>query len=68
MRTQVENTQFKVHQGLLSRRSSVFEGMFSLAQPGQMEGELVDGCPVVVLSDLASDWTCILEALYDGHA
>lgn len=59
---QAENTQFKVYQGVLEESSSVFEDMFSFPQP-PLETELVDGCPIVHLSDPAEEVRYILQAL-----
>lgn len=60
---QAGNTQFKVHRGVLSRQSSVFEDMFSIPQPADNQnGE----CPVVVLSDSVEDWEVLLTLLYDA--
>jgi hypothetical protein len=39
--------------------------MFSIPQPVE-PGTTVDGCPVVVLHDLARDWEELLAYIYDG--
>ncbi|KIM82681.1 hypothetical protein PILCRDRAFT_70265 [Piloderma croceum F 1598] len=58
-----ESTQFRVHRSILSASSSVFRDMFSLPQP---ENEnLVDGCPVVHVSDTADNLHHVLKALFD---
>lgn len=58
---QAENTWFKVHQGILSVSSTVFSDMFLAPQPA---GELlVEGCPIVHLSDTAKDIKIMLEAI-----
>jgi BTB/POZ domain len=60
---QAESTQFRVLRSILSASSSVFRDMFSLPQP---ENEnLVDGCPVVHVSDTADDLHHVLKALFD---
>ncbi|KZP11456.1 hypothetical protein FIBSPDRAFT_837622 [Athelia psychrophila] len=58
---QAENTQFKVHQSILSANSVVFSDMFLAPQPA---GEpLVEGCPIVHLSDTSADVTIMLQAI-----
>ncbi|KAH6911817.1 hypothetical protein BKA70DRAFT_1079137, partial [Coprinopsis sp. MPI-PUGE-AT-0042] len=62
---QVDHVQFRVHRGVLARHSSVLNDMFSIPQP--VEPDLaVDGCPVVILPDLARDWEELLGYIYDG--
>lgn len=60
---EAEGIQFKVHRGILSESSSVFKDMFTLPQPPSMDEELIDGCPIVHLSDTAEEVTYMLEAL-----
>ncbi|KZP02751.1 hypothetical protein FIBSPDRAFT_1055669 [Athelia psychrophila] len=61
---QAEQTQFKIHRGVLAAQSSVFQGMFSLPQPPSGEHEAVEGCPVVHVSDSATDIAIALRALF----
>ncbi|KAJ6519057.1 hypothetical protein C8R45DRAFT_851697 [Mycena sanguinolenta] len=61
---QVENTQFRVHWGVLAHHSSVFRDMQELPQPSDEPN--IDGCPVVKLPDNAVDVEYLLEALYEG--
>ncbi|KAJ7500446.1 hypothetical protein B0H11DRAFT_2275722 [Mycena galericulata] len=61
---QAGNNQFRVYRGILAARSSVFQDMFSFPQPA--DSELVDGCPLVRLPDLASDVTMFLRAIFDS--
>src|SRR6266478_3590460 len=69
---QAESTLFRVHKSQLSRRSTVFSDMFTLAQPPVMSthatlaDETYEGCPVVKLYDSAEDVANLLLALYDG--
>lgn len=63
---QAELKQFRVHRSILSMNSVIFKDMFSLAQPS-VEGEMVDGCPVIHLSDSATDLRYVLEAFYNGR-
>ncbi|KZT09932.1 uncharacterized protein LAESUDRAFT_645250 [Laetiporus sulphureus 93-53] len=57
---------FRVHQSILCRRSDVFHNLFRVPQPEG--GEMIDGCPVVCLSDSRHDVRCLLKALYDGSS
>ncbi|KAJ7188680.1 hypothetical protein C8R46DRAFT_877613 [Mycena filopes] len=59
---QAENTQFRVHWGVLGRNSSFFGDMQSLPQPPDQS--TVEGCPVVELPDSAADVEFVLKALY----
>ncbi|PFH48118.1 hypothetical protein AMATHDRAFT_150595 [Amanita thiersii Skay4041] len=53
---------FRVHQSILSRHSEVFNAMFSIPQPRYQE--MLDGCPLVRLSDELSDFVDLLRVLY----
>ncbi|RDX41821.1 hypothetical protein OH76DRAFT_1363819 [Lentinus brumalis] len=60
-----ENTAFRIHSGLLSHHSTVFSDLFGVPQPPQNE-DLVDGCPIVHVSDSAEEFKCLLRMVYDG--
>ncbi|TEB30547.1 hypothetical protein FA13DRAFT_519284 [Coprinellus micaceus] len=60
---QAENTQFKVHRGLLARVSTIFSDVFSVPQPPK-GNEVVEGCPVVHLQDTAEDVQFLMGTLY----
>src|SRR6266436_1743325 len=60
---QAESTQFRFLRSILSASSSVFRGMFTVPQP--VNEVLVDGCPVVHVSDRAQDLHHVLKALFD---
>ena len=62
---QAENTEFKVHRSLLANQSVVFRDMFSIPQPADPD-PVVDGCPVVPLSDKAADIEHVLSLFYDN--
>lgn len=48
--------QFRVHRRVLAASSKIFADMFSAPQPAQGD-EVVDGCPVVKMSDDAEELT-----------
>lgn len=56
---QAENTQFRVHRGVLTKSSEVFRDMFAIPQPAT-----VDECPLVHLADTAEQVQWVLKALY----
>ncbi|KAJ7612116.1 hypothetical protein FB45DRAFT_759985 [Roridomyces roridus] len=60
---QAGKSQFRVHRGILSARSSVFQDMLSFPQP--LDSELVEGCPVVRLHDAETEVTVFLRAIFD---
>ncbi|KAF7983680.1 hypothetical protein HWV62_19587 [Athelia sp. TMB] len=62
---QAEGTLFKVHRGVLARSSSVFEDMFSFPQPPSTDAEMLDGCPIVQLSDSAKEVQYVLEGIFE---
>jgi hypothetical protein len=58
-----ETLLFRVYAGLLAKESPIFHDMLGLPQP--KEGETMDGCPVVHLSDIGQDVEYFLKALFD---
>ncbi|KAF7968201.1 hypothetical protein HWV62_31623 [Athelia sp. TMB] len=60
---QAEGTLFKVHKSILAESSSVFKDMFGIPQPPSTGADLIEGCPVVHLSDKADEVKYILQAL-----
>jgi len=60
---EAEETQFRVHRGILALHSTVFKDMFEMPQPS--EEPTVEGCPVVQLSDTAADVERLLNAVYN---
>ncbi|TCD63695.1 hypothetical protein EIP91_005100 [Steccherinum ochraceum] len=59
-----EQVTFRVHQGVLGRKSVIFEDMFGVPQPEN--AEKLEGCPLVHVSDTAEDIEHLLSVLYDG--
>ncbi|KAF8903484.1 hypothetical protein CPB84DRAFT_1677981 [Gymnopilus junonius] len=62
---QAENTQFRVHRSVLSNHSVVFRDMFTMPQPAPLD-PLVDGCPVVSLSDKTADIGHVMSLFYEN--
>lgn len=63
---EAETTRFRVYKGHLATHSEFFNELFLVPQPPiPDEGEIVDGCPVVRVSDSAEDWEYILRALLE---
>lgn len=60
----VNGVGFRIHHGLLARRSSVFKDLFEIKQPAGTEK--VEGCPFVHLSDSPEDIEKVLDIVYSG--
>ncbi|KIK57173.1 hypothetical protein GYMLUDRAFT_46418 [Collybiopsis luxurians FD-317 M1] len=63
----------RVHKGVLSRHSEVFQGMFELSQPdttydNDNDNELsrYEGCQVISMYDIPIELSNLVKALYDG--
>ncbi|KAH8828656.1 hypothetical protein DL96DRAFT_1013202 [Flagelloscypha sp. PMI_526] len=56
-----DGVRFKVYRGLFALHSTVFADMLSLPQPAQQD--LVDGCPLVVLSESGKELTQFHELI-----
>jgi hypothetical protein len=61
---QAQNTQFRVHWGVLTQNSSFFRDMQALPQ-GNVEQPTVEGCPLVELHDDVEDVKHLLTTLYN---
>ncbi|TCD60221.1 hypothetical protein EIP91_010529 [Steccherinum ochraceum] len=59
-----EKIAFRVHQSVLERKSVVFQDMFGVPQPENVE--TLEECPLVHVSDAAEDIKHMLSVLYDG--
>ncbi|KAJ6548098.1 hypothetical protein DFH09DRAFT_1504563 [Mycena vulgaris] len=59
---QAGNSQFRVYRGILAARSPVFKDMLSFPQPP--DSELVDGCPLVRLTDAATEVTAFSKVIF----
>lgn len=63
---EAETTRFRVYKGHLATHSEFFNELFLVPQPPTPDqDELVEGCPVVRVSDTAEDWEYILQALLE---
>ncbi|KAJ7668687.1 hypothetical protein DFH06DRAFT_205875 [Mycena polygramma] len=60
---QAQDTQFRVHWGVLAQASAFFHDLSGLPQPTDQPN--VDGCPVIEISDLVADVECLLTGLYN---
>ncbi|KAJ7249906.1 hypothetical protein C8J57DRAFT_1723743 [Mycena rebaudengoi] len=60
---QVEKISFRIYAKGLAESSTVFAAMLALPQP--VEGDTVDGLPVVRLFDTDADAALLLKALFD---
>ncbi|KAL1677260.1 hypothetical protein EV122DRAFT_291298 [Schizophyllum commune] len=61
---QAEQTQFRVHKGVLAKHSIFFRDLKDVPQPDTADTS-VDGCPVVVLQDEAEAVEYMLVVIYD---
>ncbi|KAK7025080.1 BTB domain-containing protein [Favolaschia claudopus] len=55
---------WRVHKGVLSHKSTVFSGMLQKLPPSPSQ-RIVDGCPVLALSNDHQDVEYLMKALYD---
>ncbi|KAH8823705.1 hypothetical protein DL96DRAFT_1818495 [Flagelloscypha sp. PMI_526] len=64
---QAGNRLFRVYQGILSARSTIFRDMFSLADPGNdmSPRNTYEGCPLIVLQDDEDETESFLKAVFD---
>ncbi|KAJ6500864.1 hypothetical protein C8R45DRAFT_863701 [Mycena sanguinolenta] len=60
---QAGNSQYRVYRGILAKHSPIFQDVFSFPQPP--DSELVDGCPVVRLTDAEEEVTSFLNAIFN---
>ncbi|KAL1720869.1 hypothetical protein EV715DRAFT_288795 [Schizophyllum commune] len=61
---QAENLLFRVHRSLLARHSPVFKDVFDIPQPESSLEALIEGCPVVHLTDKVTDVEFMLKRLF----
>ncbi|TCD68725.1 hypothetical protein EIP91_010009 [Steccherinum ochraceum] len=57
-----QSTAFRVHRGVLTKHSDVFKDMFTVPQPANVE--MMEGCPVVHLTDTKEDLGRLLTLLF----
>ncbi|KAJ6589884.1 hypothetical protein DFH09DRAFT_1027021 [Mycena vulgaris] len=60
---QAQDTQFRVHWGVLAQHSPFFRDMKSLPQPPDQPS--LEGCPIVEIPDSSLDFEHLLKALYN---
>ncbi|KAJ7105694.1 hypothetical protein C8R44DRAFT_987631 [Mycena epipterygia] len=61
-----QTKMFRVSKSILAARSTFFRDMVAFPQPADAEIELIDGSPVVPLSDSAEDVDVFLRAIFDS--
>ena len=59
-----ENVAFKVYRGLLAEHSSVFRSMLDVGQGRHKPADVVEGCPVVPLSDSPNDLRGLFRIIF----
>ncbi|KAJ7242952.1 hypothetical protein C8J57DRAFT_65079 [Mycena rebaudengoi] len=59
---QAEDRLFRVYPGILADKSPVFQDMLAFPQPE--DGDTLDGCPLVRLTDSAVEATYFLKAIF----
>ena len=63
-----EDTPFKVHRGMLMHTSEVLKDILSIPQPPVLDdSEMMDGIPIVRVSDTWKELSYMLSALYGGY-
>jgi hypothetical protein len=62
---QAETTLFRVHRGLLSAQSQVLRELLTSLRDSKLLTTVSDGCPVLWLSDSATDMMHFLKAMMD---
>ncbi len=55
-------TQFRVNRDVLAKQPSVLADMFAVPLPPKEP--MIEGCPIVRVSDAAKDWELLLDVLY----
>jgi len=61
---QVENTQFRVHRGMIVHHSVIFKDTFGIPQLECTDKPRVEGCPVVQLEDSLEDVKIMISIFY----
>lgn len=58
-----QDTGFRIYRGVLAAHSPIFGDMFTMSQP--TDAKLLDGCPVVRISDSSHDFRAFLSVLFN---
>ena len=62
-----QQVAFRVHRGLLARQSYIFRDLFIIPTPTvPAQIDVIDGCPVVCVSDSSNDFWALLRVIYWG--
>jgi hypothetical protein len=61
---QAQYTLFRVHRSVLSHHSQIFKDAFSRLTE---KNELIEGCPVISISDTDEDAGNLISLLYDSN-
>ena len=60
-------TLYRVHSSIFARHSEVFKDMLSIPQPSKKaEAEMIDGCPIISLTDAKYDIENMISIFYDN--
>ncbi|PPQ89863.1 hypothetical protein CVT25_004779 [Psilocybe cyanescens] len=62
---QAESTQFRLYRGLLAKHSTFFNDLSQVSQPAWET--MIEGCPVIIVSDRAKDWHNLLTLVHHLH-
>ena len=63
----VQGVGFRVHKSLLAQQSNAFRDLFMVpTPPTPSPADVMDGCPVVRLTDTSHDFRELLRVIYSG--
>lgn len=62
-----QEAAYRVHGDVLARKSAVFSDLLRLDAVPRPDGEdMMDGCPIVHITDAPEDFSVFLGLVYDG--